>query len=245
MIGYEPPLANKKVIWVEDLLAKNIIEQAIGKRNAVQQSVFEIRVIGSDSQMYKDIVHAVGKPETENYFFCLDGDNSPLLSGIEVNERGLCNVDSIREKDMNNDFLADIIKGQSKQQGPDRLGLNRQEDLKLRINAYKSYLKFMERNVFFLPGRRPEELIWSDELAKSSLECLGFSISDIDRCMEDIRQNGDHKKKFKIYCDALYQGQISGSEIFVEQRKFVTKFINSTAREVALVDEMLTCIAEA
>jgi|GEM_PF-3743521 len=100
----------------------------------------------------------------------------------------------------------------------------------------------MEKHLFFLPGNTPEELIWSDELAKSQLNLLGITQNKIDECIDKINRTNNFKEKFKIYATYIHSTEVNSTQILSEQKRFVIAFANSESDNLTIIKELLTRI---
>jgi predicted ATPase len=241
VIGYAPTASSKKILWVEDILSQKIIERVIQQFDSTAQSIFEVRLAGNSAQMYKDLAHECWKTPNANVYYLFDGDMRPNLpTGTPLTSRGLCNYTALTFGNASDlIFLRNVISNQSNNMNVGTLNLIVPPTDVESIERHKNYIEFMAERAFYLPKNKPEEIIWSNDYARSNLEISGLSKHEIDILMTTIDAETDAKKKFDLLCQKLYGGNAQAPSILSEQTKFLTRFINENNADLTLIKSII------
>jgi len=158
---------NKKIILVEDKTAQIIIDKTLDKLGKATQDIFETKYLpgGADdiNQRLTTIMEI-----SNNTYVVFDGDQKKLQTPIDLS--------SIPPNRQNTSTkLKDLIKSQTGCDVKFYLnGGNQTNELKEKETQRlaKKYLKFYEKNVFYLPLSIPEDIIWDEDFAKKLLELM-------------------------------------------------------------------------
>jgi len=204
--------SDKKIIIVEDVLAKMIVERVIEELG--DEQIFEVRFFhGGESRIKQESMLAYSKEGGLNHFVFFDGDQ----------KRDRINIVNIAEKDKNVEYLKDKIMdiiGESIIFSID--GGRPDQEIELMLK----YIKYHYENVFYLPKNIPEEIIWNDQFLDSFT--IGSEEKDI------IANELDYKKKFALYTKTEL-GENTAEDIQSIQKKFITNWIkkkNSDYNEI-------------
>lgn len=188
-IGLFPP---GKVILVEDERAKTILVDALSRSSSKAKK--DIHVIvrpGGTSRIFKD-VQAYARVDKGDVFFFLDGDHRPTIS---IPLKG----ELPQGKKELGDLILELTKGNNLQ-GPELSFVDTSE-----MNLY---IEFMRKSMFFLPKETPEELVWSDAIAKDLLaKDVPSSISQLPTFKDRIRQLAEelHSSQDFVFLTMLYK----------------------------------------
>lgn len=181
-------ISDKKVIIVEDVLAKMIVEKVITENR--DSNLFEVRFFpGGVGQMKQDEMTVLSKMDDNNHFIIFDGDQKTDKIKIEELPDVEKTIEILEEK------IKSITKGKNEKEGQNikfavdggKDGGNEEQEIDLMLK----YIKYHHDNVFFLPRDIPEEIIWSDNvLGKADLE---------EEEKKEIRTETDFKKRFNLF----------------------------------------------
>ena len=205
-----------KRVYVEDERAKMILLPALSAASTHAASAIRIEVrSGGTSQIFKDLqTHsAVG---TQNLFFVLDGDHRP--------EHDLPESDDLPQgKEKLEKIISEYTKGPNKK-GPSLTFKT--------ARAATAHIEFLRDFVFFLPGDRPEDLVWSEEAALDLLEIDDLPDSVLEAEAGKERLSTLAKLVVGMEEDAIFQ-------------LFVTKFLRSSRQELRDLQTILDRIRAA
>lgn len=223
---------NKRNIYFEDKLAKEIVSEVLNTLGPEKKSVFNLVYNpGGCSSICKDFIPVFCR-ETKslNYIF-FDGDQKfqdekydwRLFQSSELTSKKLkIKCKNITRVDI--DFAVDGSHG---------IGSEAQK-----IDLYKNYLDFYLNNVHYLPELTPEEIIWDDEIAKNFLRVIySEDISIID----SILSEKSYKKRFSRLCNAMYNQETS-EFIFSLQKLFIKAWINKKNKNYTYIEEIISSI---
>ncbi len=175
--------SDKKIIIVEDELAKMIISKVIEETN--NNDIFEVRFSpGGESRIKQEDMLVHSKEDHSRYFVVFDGDQKQE----KINPGDLCtsekNIEQLEQK------VANIV-GQKIKFSCD----SRKEEAQ-KIEAMLKYLNFHYKNVFFLPKMIPEEIIWTEEILEKS------DISSDKK--KEIKEENNLKKKLNLFAKHMF-----------------------------------------
>ena len=175
------PIKPKQLI-VEDKLAKLIIDKVLKKYS--NDNLFETNYHpGGAKTIYAIDARYLSQINNKNTYLILDGDEKKekptLSSNLKISEQ-------------TEDNLQEIIKNFT--------GCEIKFDEEKKIENMIKFIDFSNKNIFFLPGKTPEELIWSDEYFK----CL---IKEEQR--EKMNSCKNFKEKFNMIANILFDGDTS------------------------------------
>jgi predicted ATP-dependent endonuclease of OLD family len=186
----------KSKIYVEDILAKLVLEKALNEnRNLIDQDNIEILIYpGGECTIKNNMLSFLFNNESSKIAIFLDGDAKPTQKKIS---------NKILENETYSDLkmkLKELTKTEIKL--PIDSNMKDHEKRKVYLNSIKTY----ERKFFFGNTNTPEELIW-----KTSKKSIEYSEKD---------QN--YKKRFENIT-TLEVGDSTSSEILFMQKIFINK----------------------
>ncbi len=181
-------ITDKKVIVVEDILAKMIVEKVLGKTG--NSELFEIKYFpNGESIIKKEFMLVYSKEESNNHFVIFDGDQKTnKISVDDLLERDKT-VENLKQK------INDVVK-QSIEFAVDGGESGGREDQKIELML--KYIKYHHDNVFFLPKNIPEEIIWSDDVLTRA------DISEDEK--QKIKSKSDYKNKLNLFAKCNFGG---------------------------------------
>ena len=219
-IGFPNP--HKKTIYVEDRLAKLIVDSVLNQQDDAFKSIFEINIIPGGATSIKKHLSTYALNHHSNIYFYMDGDQ-------QVDH---FNIDELLDVQNNTTDLKKIIEKQSSFSF-DKLNIslsrNESEDIKI----LKEYLKFYSLHIFYLPTSTPEELIWSDEI----LEREDIS----DEIKNRIKNFDNYKEKFQKLSLEIF-GSDTSNECFYEQKKYVKRWVERKNSNYHIILNVLNTI---
>lgn len=199
-----------KRVYVEDERAKAILLPVLAEASTHAARAIRIEVrSGGTSQVFKDL-KAHSAAGAQNLYFVLDGDHRPDID--------LPEGDKLPQGKKN---LEEIISKYTK--GPNKNG----PDLRFETaDEATTYIEFLRGHVFFLPGDRPEDLVWSEEAATE--------LPGIDA----LPQSAIEAKTGKERLSAI-AGSVVGMEEDAIFQYFVAALLNSDREEVRDLETIL------
>ncbi|MCK4797054.1 MAG: AAA family ATPase, partial [Spirochaetes bacterium] len=153
-LGHSIP--DKKILIVEDDLAKVILQKTLEKNNDCD--LFDIQYFpGGESRIKQENMLVYSKEEDKKHFIIFDGDQ----------RKDKIDTDNLSNADKNLKSLKLLIKGilgEDIKFNTDGGDNKEQQEIDLIIK----YLNFHKNNTFFLPENIPEETIWSNQVLENS-----------------------------------------------------------------------------
>ena len=176
---------DKRIIIVEDSLAKLIVNKILEDNENDFKGLFEVRFFpGGASRIYREEMIVYSKEDGKKHFVIFDGDQR---GGGKIDIRAIPdnqkNLNDLREK------IKNITNNQEVKfitdSGPPEKQEEQEKDQMLK------YIDYHYHCVFYLPKNKPEEIIWSDEV---------FGKADMDdEKKTEIKKEEDIKKKFNLF----------------------------------------------
>lgn len=215
----------KKHILVEDSLAQMIIQKILDEEKLNRLLQVE-PCPGGASNIKKYIVPTYSRTGVDNRYIILDGDQKK----IDVPE-----FSEVPEAKITGEYLEDNFESVTGM-GSDKIGWTVDANRKAgRYNneqkngMIRKYLEFFKKNVFFLPGKIPEGLIYDEEHLKA---VLGIDI------FPNFDSKQDEKAKLKKLAD------FSGQEIDALEYQMVYWFIKQKNADYYTILNILKKIIE-
>lgn len=203
--------AYKKTIYVEDKIAKDIIDNILSDLGGDYPLKFIVKYFPGGAEHLLKSSALYSQEMEKNKYLLLDGDKrKPRFDSASITVQESTDLNYLKTKlfestGVNFDKMGFKLDGNIS-------GGNENQ----KVEVIKHYLSFHETNVDYFPLNIPEEVIWSPELA---IEL--FRISDMeDKAIETI----NYKEKFKILANSVY-GKDDNSSIESLQQIFIKRFI--------------------
>ena len=211
-IGHKIAPSDKKIIFVEDILAKSILDNILENLNNEFTIMFEVKYLPGGVD---DLIKRTSKFSQENEankFIILDGDKTkpkidPLLLTVKKTE-SLEELDEIINKIIGKNFkeLGFSIDG----------NINSGGNIELKIELSLKYLKYMYSNLDYFPNNKiPEDIIWDIEFANNTLKTVKLS---------SIRFTNDNKKNIYDFTK-FYIGDQTDASYKTCCRLFINEFV--------------------
>jgi predicted ATPase len=209
-------LPNKRTLIVEDRLSKEIIESVAVSLGVSIRNQINVQIpSGGSSEIKKKIAWDI-KINENNKYVVLDGDEKINSDGEEID---IVNPNNISVGNLNEDYLANLIRTQIKMNELNFFGFNSNETPINKINLYRKYLEFYYDKVEFLPLFTPEQIIWNSDFQTM------FSFIKQDT-IESINNTQDFKEKFRLFALDIFRGD-SSENIFNAQKLMITKWLSN------------------
>lgn len=206
---------SKRKIFVEDTLAKKIIEKIIKKEKF---NNFEVESFNGANDLFK-YAAMFSKTKNMDVFFILDGDQQFDKFDIKELTDNQKNV-----KDLDNK-IKEMIKIKVK-----NLPLNAQketEKIELRIN----FLDFLSKYIYFLPKKIPEDILIYSGVEK-----------DFPNYLDIFEKECNSKKKFADISNEMYQEK-SSDYIFKVQEQFIVQWMKKENEDYKTIVNVLNKIS--
>lgn len=203
--------SQKKRLIVEDLTAKQLLEKVIRQQWSVNIDSIEIIFhAGGSTDIYKEAV-VMSRMNDGKTFLYLDGDEykSDVPNNHDISDSQVdLKIKEITGIDISNfQFCADS-------------GNNEQL-----LQEKRTYIEFLKNNCFYLPGGKPEEVLW---------KC---SLVEFDK---DNFQDEDYKKRIANWVESDIQN-CSSSDISTYRKRLLNEidmnheFIMKIVRDLTII----------
>lgn len=214
---------SKKIIFVEDILLKFILEKILENftDDLKEQIIIEVHP-GGENEIKKSISKYSMFGENNKYIF-FDGDVSFDKDRNPINFHEIGNI---AHNDFNSTFLENLIKKITCIEKLDFFSFNSNEKEEIKVRRYDQFLQFYLKQCHFLPMLTPEEMIWNDNYL-SDFKISNTVLNLINKCQ-------DYKEKFNLFTIDLI-GESSSETIFNTQKIFVKKWISEQNQEYELI----------
>ncbi|MCO7223767.1 ATP-dependent endonuclease [Pleionea sp. CnH1-48] len=218
---------NKRKIYVEDILAKAVVTEAIKEIDSEVLSLIEIIPYsgGADTILNNLLVHFTASEASTNDMVFLDGDmrkcvRSHEIEGFEAELKAGTFINQVMRENISEIELGNIdtiIREQTGRCGSSfALPLNggnadnsaQELEFKLRM------LNVFHEKFHFMSAHTPEKLVW--EVATGN-EPLNIS------AIKERFERGSYKDKFRQLSKEEYGADTSSREIFELQKRFLAK----------------------
>ena len=231
----EFPVENRKNIVVEDILAQEIVSEVLNLLGVEIRNLFNIKFNpGGETVLKKEFITVFCRSNNSQDFIFFDGDQKP--NGSHFNWRDIptseLTIENLKNKirlQTGEDIKFSVDGGQN--------GANSEQQLEL----LKSYLDYYLSNVFYLPKRIPEDIIWSDEFAKTLIEGIIADSTKIEQSINDLVNILSTKEKFSFMAK-LTQGESSANTIFSIQRHFMQRWLHEKNSDFLIIQENLNSV---
>lgn len=204
-------ITDKTVIYVEDILAKRIIDSIIEiELPEYDQGLFTVEIYTGGKETVKKLSVTISLQNDNKKYIILDKENLPLIINPEQ-------ISFSNKNDIN--FLIRQIESAV---GIKVTNLNfpkssNQSQQQL-SDWYYNFIKYYFSHVHFLPCEIPEEMIWDND---------NYLLNGIENENErtTIMDETDYKTKFKLLSQAINLTN-SSEKILDIQEKFLKKWLN-------------------
>lgn len=231
----EFPFDNRKNIIVEDVLAQEIVLGVLDKIGKATKNLFNVKYFpGGESVIKREFITVFCRePHTKDFVF-FDGDQTP--------EEPHYNWQDFPSTNLTVSYLKSRIKEQTAEEIKFSVdggvsGGNQDQQLELQ----KSYLDFYLTNVFYLPKKIPEDIIWSDSLAKSQIKALVPDSNEAAKLNKKLLAIKETKKRFSFVSEIL-QGESSAASIAGVHRQFIQRWLNHENEDFDAIKQTITSI---
>lgn len=221
---------SKKVILVEDKLAKAIVEGVLEKIGPEKKNLFLVKYNpGGEAVIKKEFISVYCREEKSNTFIFFDGDQTPNKPHIDWREFPANQVDT--------KFLASKIKEQTGEEikfsvDGNAVGGNKDQQEGLQ----KKYLDYYHSNVFYLPENIPEEIVWDYDYALKLITAQFEVESKQDELVGELKTIVNTKDKF-AFISRIIQGDDSAIEVFSVQKQFLQRWLRNPDKNYTSIIE--------
>lgn len=230
----EFPFDNKKRITVEDKLAKSIIESVLNKMGEATASLVNVvHNPGGASVIKKEFISVFCRSLPAKDYVVLDGDQKILENHI--------NWTSLSAADITSTKLQELIKQQTDVDvrfSVDGGASGSNDEQKIEIS--KKYLDYYLTNVFYLPGDKPEDIVWDLEMAKGLIKPF-LGEGEFNHKTQELDQVIPTKHKFKIISEIMF-GSSSSNKIDSVEMMFLKKWRESESESLNQIESIINRI---
>jgi len=214
-------ISDNKVIIVEDILAKMIVEKVIIENG--DSELFEVKYFpNGESIIKKEFMLVYSKEESNNHFITFDGDQKANKIKIEELPDNEKSVEKLKEK------IKEITKGQDIEFAVDggRDGGNEEQEIDLMLK----YIKYHHDNVFFLPRDIPEEIIWDDDILEEEIR-------------QQIYTESNYKEKIRLLAKWEFDSD-TNEDINAIHKKLIKNWIKKKNDDYNEISQIITRIKD-
>jgi len=219
-------ITDKKVIIVEDKLAKMIVEGVL--KSLGEEEFFEVKFFpGGENRLKQEFMSVYSKEEDNKHYILFDGDQRTEkidISQLSDNEKNVDNLRGLVGRITNGQEITFAVDGNS--------GRGNDEQ---KIELMLKYIKYHFNNVFYLPKNIPEEIIWDDELVENS------DFSDEEK--NKIHSEKNYKNKFALYAEFDF-GSSEAKDIESVHKKFLKRWLGKRNEDFEEIKSILIRIKE-
>jgi len=215
-------ITDKKVIIVEDSLAKMIVEKVIEQKG--DSKLFEVEHFpGGESPIKQNEMTVYSKEDNSKHFIVFDGDQ----------KKEKIDVSTLSDKDKETAILAEKIKELVDEKIKFSVDSNASDEQKKDLML--KYIKYHHGNVFFLPKNIPEEIIWDNGVLERA---------DLTKGQKDkIKTEEDIKKKFNLFAKYSF-GENSAEYQTKAYEYFLIKWIKKENSDYSKIKKIINNIKE-
>ncbi len=216
----EFPVDNRKNLVVEDVLAKEIVIGILDKMGAETRNLFNVKFNpGGVSVIKKEFITVFCREEKAKEFIFFDGDQKPENPHLDWR--------TIPTGDLTVEHLTERIHEQTGEEikfsvDGGQAGGNKEQQLSL----LQRYLDYFLSNVFYLPKRIPEDVIWSDEFAESLLHGVLTNANQREQASSQLSFIPKSKNKFAFVAETI-QGSSLADSIYSVHKQFLQRWLNT------------------
>ncbi len=213
-------ITDKKVIIVEDNLAKMIVEKVIEQKS--DSELFEVKYFpGGESQIKQNEMTVYSKENNSKHFIAFDGDQ----------KKEKIDISTLSDKDKEIDILAEKIKELVNEKIKFSFDSDASDEQKKDLML--KYIKYHHDNVFFLPKNIPEEIIWDNGVLEKT---------DLTKEQKDeIKTEEDIKKKFNLFAKYSFGGNTAEDQR-AAYKHFLTRWIKKENSDYTEIKEIINNI---
>jgi predicted ATPase len=230
----EYPINDVKNITVEDILAKEIITAVLDKLGPSIKNLFIVKYNpGGESVIKREFIPVYCREPFSREFIFFDGDQKAADPHFDWRDFPM--------KSLNVKFIQKKIKEQVNEEIKFSIdgGLSSNGDEIQQLELLKKYLDYYRRNVFYIPKKTPEDLIWDQEYSKKLIQ-----IQNIENVANHIKRIDDiinAKKKFVEISEILY-GRSKAEDIINIQKLFLKNWLNIANRDYEEIKDIVLSI---
>ncbi len=209
---------NRKNIVVEDILAKEIISEVLSKMGSETKNLFNVKYNpGGESVIKKEFIPVFCRENDSHDFIFFDGDQNPEnphfdWRSIPTTDLTIENLSAKIRVQTGVEIKFSVDSGQG--------GSNREQQLEL----LKSFLDYYLSNVYYLPGRIPEDIIWSEEMAEMLLRSVFSDATVVNQKLTELNRINSTKQKF-VFVSEHTSGESTSDAILSLQKQFFAKMV--------------------
>lgn len=211
---------SRKTIFVEDVLAKVLVEESIREWDKTYLESLSIVPLHGEGNLLKSFLGSICEETLDNRFYILDGD----MNG----DYTLPELDDVPSSEMNKESISNHLSQLMKNAWVIRypfkkVGEADEAVLGKHLLIWKSV---QNKTLSFLPFDTPEESLWDDARAR---DYLSFNkVDDVEEVLDKISSEECFKKKFDLLCKACScKEDISSSDILDFQKTMVKGWLKS------------------
>lgn len=214
----EFPIEAKKNITVEDILAKEIVSAVLENMGEEVSSLFNVTFNpGGESVIKNEFITIFCRDKKSNNFVVFDGDQKPGFEHFDWR--------TATTADLTVNFLQRKISEQTTENITFSVdSLSGSGNPEQQIELQKLYLDFYLTNVFYLPNKIPEDIIWNLAKAEKQLSIVAQNQSELTASIDKLGHSTSTKTKFAILAELMF-GSSRADEIRAVHKLFLKYWI--------------------
>ena len=215
----EFPIESRKNIIVEDILAQKLLTSVLETLGKESVELFNVKFNpGGVTVIKREFITIYCRNSKSKNFILFDGDQKPNhehfdwktlpISDISVSNLQQKIIEQTGEK-----ITFSVDGGQA--------GSNEEQQ----IHLQKMYLDYFLSNVFYLPQKNPEDIIWNSIKAEQQIKLIFSDTNQIASAIKEINEAKSTKEKFSKLTKTIYKSNLS-DEISAIHNLFIQYWIN-------------------
>ena len=181
-------------ILVEDFLAKSIIDRVLNDLGEETKNLFLTKFNpGGETIIKSEFIKVFCQEKDSKTFVIFDGDQKPINDHLDWR--------NIPSKNLNTNYLQEKIKLQTGV--PLKLNLNSNSSQLEKIELQKKILDYYLEQVYYLPKKTPEEIIWDEDLALKTMQLYDGVFNNKSKYINKLNDK-NLKGKYAIIAKKIY-----------------------------------------
>ena len=181
-------------ILVEDFLAKSIIDRVLNDLGEETKNLFLTKFNpGGETIIKSEFIKVFCQEKDSKTFVIFDGDQKPINDHLDWR--------NIPSKNLNTNYLQEKIKLQTGV--PLKLNLNSNSSQLEKIELQKKILDYYLEQVYYLPKKTPEEIIWDEDLALKTMQLYEGVFNNKSKYINKLNDK-NLKGKYAIIAKKIY-----------------------------------------
>jgi predicted ATPase len=210
---------DRKNIIVEDILAREIVTGVLAKMGVETQNLFNVKYNpGGESVIKKEFASVFCRETNAKDFIVFDGDQKPDKAhynwrNFPTSSLTIADLKVKIKEQIKEDIKFSVDGGE---------GVGNQDQ---QLDLLKKYMDYFLNNVFYLPKKIPEDIIWSSDVARNLINITCHDKVAADAHLEKLNDITNMKKKFALIAE-ITMGDNNSENIASIHKQFIQNWLN-------------------